>query len=57
MKKTVQGTTIPWHLKKGLSDYKKRFLVPKQVVNLQVTQRNEPCPCGSGLKFKKCCLT
>ena len=19
--------------------------------------RNEQCPCGSGLKFKKCCLT
>ena len=19
--------------------------------------RNEPCPCGSGEKFKKCCLT
>jgi len=19
--------------------------------------RNEPCPCGSGLKFKKCCFT
>jgi len=19
--------------------------------------RNEPCPCGSGLKYKKCCLT
>ena len=18
--------------------------------------RNEPCPCGSGVKFKKCCL-
>ncbi|MBF0313814.1 MAG: SEC-C domain-containing protein [Oligoflexia bacterium] len=18
--------------------------------------RNDPCPCGSGLKFKKCCL-
>lgn len=18
--------------------------------------RNEPCPCGSGLKFKKCCI-
>lgn len=18
-------------------------------------RRNEPCPCGSGLKFKKCC--
>ena len=20
------------------------------------TGRNEPCPCGSGMKFKKCCL-
>ena len=20
------------------------------------TGRNDPCPCGSGLKFKKCCL-
>ncbi len=19
--------------------------------------RNEPCPCGSGLKYKKCCLS
>lgn len=18
--------------------------------------RNEPCPCGSGMKYKKCCL-
>jgi methionyl aminopeptidase len=21
------------------------------------TRRNDPCPCGSGLKYKKCCLT
>lgn len=20
-------------------------------------ERNEPCPCGSGKKYKKCCLT
>jgi len=20
------------------------------------SKRNEPCPCGSGVKFKKCCL-
>lgn len=20
------------------------------------TQRNEPCPCGSGKKYKRCCL-
>jgi uncharacterized protein YecA (UPF0149 family) len=19
-------------------------------------ERNDPCPCGSGLKFKKCCM-
>jgi uncharacterized protein YecA (UPF0149 family) len=19
--------------------------------------RNDPCPCGSGLKYKKCCLS
>ncbi len=22
-----------------------------------MTQRNEPCPCGSGKKYKKCCLS
>jgi uncharacterized protein YecA (UPF0149 family) len=22
-----------------------------------VVGRNEPCPCGSGRKFKKCCAT
>ncbi|MCK5083517.1 MAG: SEC-C domain-containing protein [Candidatus Omnitrophica bacterium] len=21
------------------------------------TQRNDPCPCGSGKKYKKCCMT
>lgn len=21
-----------------------------------IAQRNHPCPCGSGLKFKRCCL-
>lgn len=30
---------------------------PKQqtVVNEQKVGRNEPCPCGSGKKYKKCC--
>jgi len=23
---------------------------------MKKTGRNEPCPCGSGLKYKKCCL-
>jgi SWIM/SEC-C metal-binding protein len=21
------------------------------------TKRNEPCPCGSGLKYKRCCMS
>ncbi len=24
--------------------------------NLKKTGRNDPCPCGSGVKFKKCCI-
>ena len=24
--------------------------------SLDKVGRNEPCPCGSGLKYKKCCL-
>jgi len=27
----------------------------KTVVNESKVGRNEPCPCGSGKKFKKCC--
>lgn len=31
-------------------------LVPKTVVNTgPQVGRNDPCPCGSGKKFKKCC--
>lgn len=26
------------------------------ITNFKVTHRNDPCPCNSGLKFKKCCL-
>ena len=29
---------------------------PTTIVTGQRTGRNEPCPCGSGKKFKKCCL-
>jgi hypothetical protein len=30
---------------------------PRPVVNpLRAVGRNDPCPCGSGKKFKKCCL-
>src|SRR5262249_2212602 len=28
---------------------------PAKVVSRQKVGRNDPCPCGSGKKFKKCC--
>jgi uncharacterized protein YecA (UPF0149 family) len=28
----------------------------KQVVKSKKIGRNDPCPCGSGKKYKKCCL-
>ncbi|MBF0379575.1 MAG: SEC-C domain-containing protein [Magnetococcales bacterium] len=35
----------------------KEFLIPPQTVsNKKKIGRNEPCPCGSGKKFKKCCI-
>ena len=30
-------------------------LIPNQVEEAVKVGRNEPCPCGSGKKFKKCC--
>lgn len=27
-----------------------------QIINSQKVNRNDPCPCGSGKKYKKCCL-
>lgn len=36
--------------------YEKGFLLPPETVrNEAKVGRNEPCPCGSGKKFKKCC--
>jgi len=28
----------------------------KRIVQVLDIKRNDPCPCGSGRKFKKCCL-
>jgi len=39
-----------WYLVTG------KVMPPKQVVRAEPkTGRNDPCPCGSGKKFKKCC--
>ena len=33
-----------------------RFSKPRPVVRDYNIGRNDPCPCGSGLKYKTCCL-
>ncbi len=37
-----------------ISDLEK-LLNPQQVVKSEKIGRNDPCPCGSGKKYKKCC--
>ena len=44
-------------LKTIYSHCKKRHDAPKQELQVQKVGRNDPCPCGSGIKYKKCCLT
>jgi SWIM/SEC-C metal-binding protein len=53
-----------WHFITGLepgepediSDLEK-LLNPPQAVRSEKIGRNDPCPCGSGKKYKKCCGT
>jgi len=35
---------------------KKKHHSPKEELQLPKVGRNDPCPCGSGKKYKKCCL-
>jgi hypothetical protein len=46
------------HLKlKGIYAHcKKRNYTPKQPIQVPKVGRNDPCPCGSGKKYKKCCM-
>lgn len=36
-------------------EIRKDFNRSKQVINEEKIGRNDPCPCGSGKKYKKCC--
>ncbi|EYE88233.1 hypothetical protein Q428_09045 [Fervidicella metallireducens AeB] len=36
-------------------EIKKQYNATKTIVKEDKTGRNEPCPCGSGKKYKKCC--
>ena len=37
-----------------ISDLERALNPPQQIISQKVG-RNDPCPCGSGKKFKKCC--
>jgi len=43
-----------------LTDIARALGAPQPVLvarpSVEKIGRNEPCPCGSGLKYKKCCL-
>lgn len=39
-----------------IKSIKKEYNKTKTVVNENKIGRNDPCPCGSGKKYKKCCL-
>ncbi len=49
------GVNKSWHIDKDddYTDYKP--IVQQQAVSEKIG-RNEPCPCGSGKKYKKCCM-
>lgn len=54
----IYGQLKKRHLRlKAIYAYnKKRHYAPKQDLQLPKVGRNDPCPCDSGKKFKKCCL-
>lgn len=67
--KTIQNATeeqvpdfykrlLKRHLKlKGIYAHcKKKHFASKTPLELPKVGRNEPCPCGSGKKYKKCCM-
>ena len=56
------GVLSKWHCfsEQYLRDRRREqsaALAPETVINpFKLVGRNDPCPCGSGKKFKKCCL-
>ncbi len=39
----------------NIADFEKLLNPPTPSRNLVKVGRNDPCPCGSGRKYKKCC--
>ena len=51
----VCSITVDPEKPEDISDFKRLLDPPKPAVTAGRTGRNEPCPCGSGKKYKKCC--
>jgi hypothetical protein len=48
---SLDDAPLPWNSPAPSSKIAEPFIAPPK------TARNDPCPCGSGKKFKKCCFT
>ena len=56
---TIQRTQIARPLHAGFAgaqNQKKVRVVNKPAARVQTVGRNDPCPCGSGKKYKNCCM-
>jgi len=52
---TVKHITIPAHYYEIMGDIIQKIKNNNNVSTSRKVQRNEPCPCNSGEKYKKCC--
>ncbi|MNC59100.1 hypothetical protein D3C75_1088860 [compost metagenome] len=48
----LEMNRIPGNFRTGATPF---ALPNKKPVTVEKIGRNDPCPCGSGLKYKKCC--
>lgn len=48
--------TTTWAGYNEEDSYDDDFYIPQQPVSSEKIGRNDPCPCGSGKKYKKCCM-
>lgn len=52
-----EKTRIPEPPSKASETSQEAPASPEPVKSKSSVGRNDPCPCGSGLKYKKCCLS
>lgn len=46
---------LPGYLDKYVEDDEEETIKQMPLINEHKVGRNDPCPCGSGKKYKKCC--